>query len=546
MGADLQSILFQAMADPDFYPHPVKDLSQQETHISKVFLTGQYVYKIKKPVDLGFVDFSSLERRHYYCEQEVSLNKRLTDDIYLGVVPIGYDGRQFDMDGSTDAVEYAVQMRQLPAAFTMHNLVAAGRLFPDDLNRLAARLAGFHKSARHVLDANGRSYAQAACTENFRQIMPHSGKLLDADRYDYIRAATFNFFIRNKGLFEKRIADGYFRDGHGDLRTEHVYFTPDGCIQVLDCIEFNEHLRVVDTASDLAFLIMDLEFQRQTQTARDLLQTYYQLCDDPGLLGLMDFFKCYRAMVRCKVNCIQLISHDLSNQRQNTLAAEAQCYLNLAHYYARRFGRPTLWVFCGLPGSGKSTIATRLADILSIDRYNSDKIRKALHGLGPLAHTDLSVDEGIYAAEISANVYDQLYAMARKAICEGCSLVLDATYSAASNRGKLKALADDCGVRILFVECRTRQDELERRLARRAVTPSISDARLVHFEILKSRFEPLTEIPPAQHVTLDTTKSQGRCLKDLLIAAYIDQTEQWCEAQPRRRPMAKRIEEPIM
>jgi uncharacterized protein len=546
MGAKLQSMLFQAMTDPAFYPHAVQGPFQQETHISKVFLTGPYAYKIKKPVNLGFADFTSLERRRFFCEQEVSLNRRLTDGIYLEVIPIGYDGSQFRLNAPMQVIEYAVKMRQLPAAATMRSLLANRRILPDDLGRLAAKLAGFHQAARRVPDPAGRVHAQTACTENFRQIMPDSGKMLDAKQYDFVRAATFNFFIRNKELFEKRVASGHFRDGHGDLRAEHVYFSTDGRIQILDCIEFNEHLRIVDTASDLAFLIMDLESQHRSEAARNLLQAYYERCDDPGMPALMDFYKCYRAMVRCKVNCIRLRAQDLSSQLRNVLTANAQCYLHLAHHYARRFSRPTLWVFCGLPGSGKSTLAAGLADLLSIESYNSDRVRKDMAGLAPLARAGGPADEGIYSAAMSTKVYDHLYAMARKAIAQSCSLILDATYSAVSHRDKLRHLADDCGIRILFAECRTGDDGLRKRLARRESTPSVSDARAAHLELLKVRFEALSEIPSAQHIVLDTSRSEEACLRDLLISAYLDKIEKWPGIPSGFEPSFKQLHEPAV
>jgi aminoglycoside phosphotransferase family enzyme/predicted kinase len=545
MGVKLQSMLFQAMTDPDFYPHAIQGPFQQETHISKVFLTGPYAYKIKKPVDLGFVDFTSLERRRFFCEQEVLLNKRLTDGIYLDVIPIGYDGRQFRLGAAEKVVEYAVKMRQLPAAATMHRLLAADRIQTDDLKRLAAKLVDFHNTARQMTDPASRTYAQLACTENFRQIMLRSGNMLDANQYDSVRAATFNFFIRYRKLFEKRIATGHFRDGHGDLRTEHVYFTEDGQIQVMDCIEFNERLRIVDTASDIAFLIMDLEFQHSSKAAQELLEFYYQRCDDPGMLAMLDFFKCYRAMVRCKVNCIRLKDTDLSCQMRNALTANAQCYLHLACYYARRFDRPTLWVFCGLPGSGKSTLATRLGDLLTLESLNSDRIRKSMLGLAPLARIGGRANEGIYSPGFSTKVYDQLYAMARKTLAEGFSLILDATYSARSHRILLRHLADDCGARILFAECRTSDTGLQRRLALREETPSVSDARPEHFQYLKARFEPITEIPAKQHIVLDTGDSADACLRDLLMTAYLDKNEKWPGMAGDPESAVRRIQEPV-
>jgi uncharacterized protein len=545
MGVKLQSMLFQAMTDPDFYPHATQGPYQQETHISKVFLTGPYAYKIKKPVDLGFVDFTTLERRRFFCEQEILLNKRLTEGIYLDVVPIGYDGRHFRLGATTKVIEYAVKMRQLPAAATMQRLLAADRILPDDLNRLATKLADFHNTARQVPDPAGRTYAQLACTENFRQIMRYSGNTLDANQYDSVRAATFNFFIRYRKLFEKRIATGRFRDGHGDLRTEHVYFTADGRIQVMDCIEFNERLRIVDTASDIAFLIMDLESRQRSEAAQELLELYYRSCDDPGMLAMLDFFKCYRAMVRCKVNCIQLKDTDMSNRMHSTLTANAQCYLHLAHYYARRFDRPTLWVFCGLPGSGKSTLATGLADLLALESFNSDRIRKSMLGLSPLARIGGPANEGIYKPGFSTKVYDQLYAMARKAIAEGFSLILDATYSARSQRVQLRHLADDCGARILFAECRTNDTGLQRRLALRRGTPSVSDARLEHFEYLKARFEPITEIPAKQHIVLDTGESVEACLRHLLMTAYLDKSDKWPGMPGDLESSVRLIREPV-
>ena len=545
MAVELQEMLFRAMTDPAFYPHAVQGPSLKETHISKVFLTGSYAYKVKKPVDLGFANFTTLEQRRYFCEQEILLNKRLTDGVYQGVIPISYDGRQFRLNAPGQVVEYAVKMRQLPAAATMRSLLSDGHIYRDSLYRLATRLADFHETARRVTDPAVRANAQSACTENFRQIMPFSGKMLDAGQHDFVRAATFNFFIRNKTLLEKRIASGHFRDGHGDLRSEHVYFTTDGHIQILDCIEFNERLRMVDAASDLAFLIMDLESQLKSEVAQDLLRAYYDQCDDLGMPAILDFYKCYRAMVRCKVNCIRLGSRDMSRRLHSILTSNAQCYLHLAHYYARRFSRPTIWVFCGLPGSGKSTLAARLADILAIDNNNSDRIRKKMVGISPLARGNGSVDEGMYSPEMSTRVYDHLYSMARKAVAESISLILDATYSATAQRKKLRHLADDCGVRILFAECRAGEDGLRRRLARREVTPSVSDARAAHLELLKARFEALSELPPAQHVVLDTDRPQEACLRQLLTTAYLDRVDQWPGMPSDREPPFMSVQEPV-
>ena len=524
MHTDLQPLVLQAMSDPGFYPHEVESLSRLETHISTIFLTGRYVYKIKKPVDLGFVDFSDLERRRFFCEQEVALNQRLTQGVYQGVVVINFDGTHFRISGAGRPAEYAVKMAQLPARQTLEALLAKQRISPELIEQLAGRLAAFHKQSIQVTDPTIRSYLRAACMENFRQVMPLAGRWLDAKSYDQVRAATLNYFIRHQTLLDRRIAGGCFRDGHGDLRAEHIYLMPDGGIQILDCIEFNERLRIVDQASDLAFLIMDLEYRHQSALARTLLRAYYNQCDDVGLPLVMDFYKCYRAMVRCKVNCIRICRQDTEQSCPPELIAGARDYLRLACGYAHRFARPTVWVFCGLPASGKSVLASELATLQAVALYSSDRLRKSMHGIDPWQQVKGPTDRGIYAPEVGARVYARLLAAARKTVREGASVILDATYSARAERQKLIHLAATSGARIVFAECHAPEAVLRHRLKARDRVSSVSDARLDHFDTLKGRFEPLNEIAPELRVTLNTTQSAEACLRDLVTAVELNGT----------------------
>jgi predicted kinase len=238
---------------------------------------------------------------------------------------------------------------------------------------------------------------------------------------------------------------------------------------------------------------------------------------------VMDFYKCYRAMVRCKVNCIRISSQGTDHQCPPELIAGARDYLRLAHGYARRFARPTLWVFCGLPASGKSALAAELAAMLAIAMHNSDRIRKSMHGLDPLQQVQGPTDKGIYAPEVGARVYAHLLAAARKAVREGFSVILDATYSSSTERQKLIHLAAVSGARIVFAECRAPKAVLRSRLKARDHASSVSDARLAHFDSLKARFEPLTEIQPGQHVVIDTTQRSEACLRDLFAAVELDE-----------------------
>lgn len=522
MDRDFQAFLRRALDDPAFYPHKVSKISRCETHISTVYLTGDYVYKIKKPVDLGFVDFDSLDKRRAFCEREVRLNRRLTDGIYLAVVPFFWDGKKIKMGGTGEVVEYAVRMRQLSSARTMDRLLAQNAIAEADVERLAAKLVDFHQSAPPVTDQPIWSYVKYACEENFIQVQPYEDVLLPAEQLEEVCDASRRILDLQQGLFDKRTASGKVRDGHGDLRTEHVYFCDDDQIQILDCIEFNDRLRTVDVASDLAFLAMDLEYLNQPGLARHFLQSYCRQADDASLLGLMRFYQCYRAMVRCKVNCIRYANPGLSRKQQEMLAADACRYLEMARRYAQRMIRPTLWIFCGLPASGKSSVSRSLAEALDIASLNSDRVRKSHFGRPPRNAPGGPVDQGIYSAEISQRVYDRMYDTACKEVRAGRSFILDATYSLSIHRQRILRLADQYQADIFFVECIVPEAVLRSRLRQREHSQSVSDAREAHFEVLQSRFEPLSDIPPFHRLRLDTSADLVDCLNVLFLERYLN------------------------
>ncbi|MCP4120831.1 MAG: hypothetical protein GY751_03680, partial [Bacteroidetes bacterium] len=294
-----QIAIFETMARPDFYPHDVSTIEQRETHISKVFLTGEYAYKIKKPVYLDFLDFTTLEKRRHYCQQEVTLNKRLSTDIYLDVVPITQTNDRYYLAGPGEAVEYAVKMRQLPEKFSMLQLVRRGKLDRDSVDELARVLVKFYQHSSTGDNINNLGTWSTIWTnteENFSQTEQFAGNLLDKHMFPIIRAATRSFLIRRKALFDRRVEREKIRDCHGDLRTGHIYFC-DG-IQIIDCIEFNDRFRYADITSDLAFLTMDLDFEGYPQVARHLINSFLDYTKDEEMLVLLDFYKCYRAYVR--------------------------------------------------------------------------------------------------------------------------------------------------------------------------------------------------------------------------------------------------------
>lgn len=509
------------MSKPDFYTPAVQYVVQKDTHISKVFLTGDMVYKIKKQIDFGFLDFSSLAKRRRYCELEVALNRRLTDHVYLDVVPIRASGNRFHLSGSGTIIEYAVRMRQLPDTRCMSFLLKQDRINTEQIKALAVLLTDFYTQQQPVPPKQAAAAwenIKYACEENFRQTRWAVGELLNADQYKSICCATRNFLARRKALFNIRSENAKICDCHGDLRCCHIYYLgPDANrIQIIDCIEFNTRLRCIDIASDLAFLAMDLELRGAPALSSTLIEQYTRKTKDWQVYAMMPFYKCYRAMVRCKVTCIRLKDKSHAGEDPTTLRHKADRYLSLAHSHAEHFNRPTIWVLCGLPGTGKSTIARILSQILLAPDLRSDVIRKQLYGRYAEKRTTMEFEQGIYSPDAHRHTYETLLLLARKAIEQRESIILDATFSQPEHRRQVIRLAKKLQCRVLFVECRAPDHVIKARLLKREGTQSISDARLQHFEMLKDRYVPLDEADRSIRLRVDTTGPIHECIQGIL------------------------------
>ena len=386
METDQQKKIFQAMGKPDFYPHPVETvmgtIEQRETHISKVFLTGRYVYKIKKAIGLEFLDFTTLEKRQHYCNQELSLNRRLAHNIYLDVVAIIFQSGCYNLDGSGDPVEYAVKMRQLPDSSSMKYMLQNSKIGKKEIEELSYVLTEFYEqtpSNEHINTFGSWETIQANCQENFKTTKKFAENIIDKRKFQLVIAATESFLHKRKKLFQHRIDQGKICDCHGDLKTEHVYYTEDG-VQIIDCIEFNAYFRYQDIACDLAFLLMGFDYEGFPKTGHDLLSTYVKRTDDQNVFILLDFYKCYRAVVRCKVNCIRISEGFTDKHEKIELIKETEKYLDLAYRYALQFTRSTIWIVCGISASGKSTISRELGKLFDVKVINSDVIRKKYLG----------------------------------------------------------------------------------------------------------------------------------------------------------------------
>ncbi|WP_319404519.1 AAA family ATPase [uncultured Desulfosarcina sp.] len=509
-----QAEILETMMQASFYPHPVETVQRRETHISTVFLTGPFVYKIKKPVDLGFLDFTSLEKRRHFCLEEIVLNRRLSHGVYIDAVPITRHDRTYRLGGSGPTVEFAVKMHQLADTDSMQQRLQRGTLDDTEIESLARLLVGFYEQTATV--CNAAPTAPLAWEENLQLAEAFAGVWIDRQEFEFVRSAARSFYRRHQRLFHRRRMEGKIKDGHGDLRTDHIYFTKTG-IQIIDCIEFNDQLRILDIISDLAFLIMDLEYIHFSETAKSLIRWYVNLTDDVGSLPLLPFFCCYRAMVRCKVNCFHLLERSNPSADSNILKSAAGRCLAMAHGYAAAFNRPILWIVCGLPASGKSTIASALAAVLDLNVIRSDMIRKELFSGSPAPSDPDTYGTGMYSALASEATYKRLFVLAQEDLKKGKSVIIDATFSRASRLAQALRLATGRQATPVLVECRAAEATLAARLLKRETEPSVSDARLIHLEAFKKRFETIAPVGNTIHIFVDTENPPAVCLRQILL-----------------------------
>jgi uncharacterized protein len=526
MAQNEQSGIFAAMERSGFYPHPVIEIETRETHISKVFLTGRYAYKIKKPVELGFLDFSTLEKRRHFCHQEVTLNRRLAPDVYLDVVPITLKNNHYFLAGPGETVEYAVKMQQLPEACSMRRLLRRGEIEETKIHQLAGKLVDFYGQAavdEKKLPLGSWDTVHANCEENFSQTEMFIGHIIDERLFRIIQQATRSFLQKRRALFADRLAAAKIRDCHGDLRTGHIYFA-DG-IKIIDCIEFNDRFRYTDIACDLAFLAMDIDFEGFPEIGRQLLAAVTRILNDDDIFVLIDFYKCYRAFVRVKVNCLNLEQSRLGEYQRKRLIRETEKYMELAYGYALNISRPILWIVCGMIGSGKSTLAEKLSQKLDVKVLRSDVIRKDLFGVQPDAVIDVPFGEGIYSEEANCLTYGKLLMLAQEEVKNGSSVILDATFNNRRHRGEAQRLALDLDTDLIFVECAAGLPEIQRRLAARANNRSVSDARLHHLNKFKDTFEPFTEVEEKGRIRVDTEAPVDENVHAILSQNYAWSTE---------------------
>jgi uncharacterized protein len=486
-----------------------------ETHISRVYLHGDDVYKVKRPVNLGFLDFSSLELRQRACEAEVALNSRLAPDVYLGVVAIvedGADGLTFRAQqqlANEPVIEWAVHMRRLAERDRADARLAAGLLDRKEIEDVAQLLVRFHHAAgsdpAHA-HFGAREQIAENIEENFAQVAALAPDQLSESELRAIETYQRDFLRRNAALFGRRVSGGLVRDGHGDLRLEHIYRAGSGEHVIIDCIEFNERFRFADVCADLAFLSMDLRYHQRPDLADLLLAEYARCSGDFELYGLVDFYESYRAFVRAKV--AMFLAHDSSvgEAARDAAARAAQRYFVLALACARPPAtRPRLIATMGLIASGKTSVAEALATRAGLCVLSADRVRKELLGVAALAPLHDDAFSGAYTPEVSARVYTVLRERASLVLRSGRGVIVDATFRARHERSLTVETALDAGAEVLFLECRCPPEVTRERLRARSHAPSVSDGREEVYEAVARSSEPVDELSTSRHVVLDTT-----------------------------------------
>ena len=492
------------------------EVTTLETHISHLLFAGETVYKIKKPVDLGFLDFSRQERRRHFCEEEVRLNRRLAADVYRGVVGIVDDPAKGIRIAEPDApgvVEFAVEMSRLPARNMMDALAGRGELDNERLNGLAGSLARFHRAAETGGSINAFGTPAAVrknMMDNFDEVAPWisdertrtpSLVLAGTKLIAALRASTVAELDRLRTLMDRRVEEGRIRDGHGDLHSGNICFLDDG-IAAYDCIEFSDAFRCGDVACDLAFLAMDLDHRGFRAMSAYLVEAYAREAGDPDVRSLMRAYKRYRAMVRAKVGIMR--ADQLHRENELTAAAgerdRAASYLQLACTYAIR---PTLIVMSGLPASGKSYTAERLARPFEAALIQSDVERKRLHGHAPTERVPPEKVDEVYGREASRRTYEVLAEKARTWLRKGRGVVVDAVFAHPEERRSFAAIARAEGVPFLLVEVHCPEDVVLERLERRAKSvDSISDADVRVYRLMRDLYRPIGP-DESPHLVLD-------------------------------------------
>jgi len=502
----MQEKIIEAMCRSDFYPDRPKTIELIKTHISLVFIAGDFVYKVKKPVSFGFLDFSTLAKRKFYCEEELRLNRRLAPDFYLDVAVIYEDANgNVTLTPSNHIVEYSVRMKKLPEDKMLKSLLAKGRAPDRIFEDLGKRIADFHaraETSERISQMGLPEMISKSHEENFSEMAGYVDVTIPADQYEFIKKYDESFITRNQGLLQKRVAHCKIKECHGDLHLEHICITED--IAVFDCIEFNERFRCVDTAAEVAFLAMDMDLNGYPEKGELFINSYIRHSGDSDVLSLLDFYRCYYAFVRGKVASLRLAQREEAVAKRLDIMEESEKYFNLAYRYAARLDSPVLVMTAGLTGTGKSYLARKLAFMMNAEIIRTDVLRKELLHMDSTQRQLDDFGKGIYSADMTGGTYDKALDRAAALIRNNKSVIIDASFIRRADRDRAVALAASLGVDYYVIECTSPEEMVKERLSRRmGEGADASDGRWEIYVRQKLDFDEINEIPAEHYFRLD-------------------------------------------
>ena len=501
-----QRQLIEALKDPARYPHPVKGVRVIETHISFVLLTGLFAYKIKKAVNLGFIDYASLEQRRFFCSEELRLNRRLAPQLYLAIVSISGTPEHPCIGQNAVPLEYAVKMAEFSQQDLLDRVLNRSELTARHIDTLATMLAGFHQhapSADAVALFGSPPVIWAPVEANF--VFFHQHASVKRRQLARLQAWAETEYARLYATFVQRKAAGWIRECHGDLHLGNMLLL-DQQPMIFDCIEFNAELRWIDVFNDLAFLIMDFVVHGRPDYAWRLLNGWLELTGDYAGLETLRFYEAYRALVRAKVSGLQAEDETLSCSDRKAVLARQAAYLDYAST-VQRIRPPALIITHGFSGSGKSTVARTVAAELGAIYVRSDVERKRLHGLPPLAQSESEINAGLYTTAATKAVYRRLKALAGIVLQAGYSVIVDAAFLQCWQRQLFYELAEATHVPLLILDCQASEAVLLQRLAMRSrLGGDASEATAVVLSKQLADSEPLRQEELNMAVIVDTSE----------------------------------------
>lgn len=516
--------LIEILSGPTAYPYPVGGVEVRQTHISVVFLAGPYAYKVKKPVNPGFLDFSTLEKRLHFCEEEVRLNRRLAPQAYLGVVPVVRTGKGLQFEGKGEVVEWAVKMQRLPDEATLQERLECGEVGGELIEELAHRIASFHRSAEsneRIARFGQFEVVARLLLDIFTQAAPQVGTTVNKAVFARVKALTEAALSRLRPLIAARAERGIPRDCHGDLHLDHVYYFPDkeapADLVIIDCIEFCERFRFIDPVADMAFPAMDLVYHGRRDLARTFADAYFRAAGDEEGQVLLPLYTAYRATVRGMVEGLELTEKEVPEAERVAALQRARAHWLLALTELEEPGRkPCLLLVTGLPGTGKSRLAQELAQSADFSVVRSDVVRKELAGLASQGQTPPNLRESLYTQAWNDRTYTECLSRAGRLLLEGRRVLVDATFREEQERQTFLKAAVQWGVPFDILLCHARPETVRKRLENRQ--RDVSDADWLVYLQLAANWEKMDTLAGGIFHPISTEGSPEQ-VRSLALAA---------------------------